>query len=477
MARPEIYTPEEKDSFLECLRAKFLDSNELQKKDIVAFAEAESKPFPNFIFNDPRRKLSHGQYYIGEILETTVPAADNDIPSVTADEISLPEAKAGYFIPDEDPTYIPFGFYENLKKIVTSGIFYPVYITGLSGNGKTLMVLQVCHALGREVIRVNITKDTDVFDLFGNYELVNGTTYWRDGPVLTAMKRGAVLLLDEIDYGTERILCLQGVLEGRSHLDKKRNVLVKPAPGFNIIATANTKGKGDNTGRFIGANIMNEAFLERFPLTVEQKYPDSEVETKIIMRNLEDLGIPDSPEIQQMTTDLVNWANQIRNTHENEGFEDVITTRRVVTIIRTYSIFRDFDVAMNLCIGRFDSDIKAALMDQFKKMRGGATVIPVKQKDDKISVSTVAAGSYRGVVPTRCHNDYQGIASKMSKNYRSRVIINEDNGLLVVVSHKYVTTAPMTDIPSVVNDSIRAQSKIIELLDLNLTAYEKSQKP
>ena len=276
-------------------------------------------------------------------------------------------------IPEKDKTYVPFGFYNSLKKIIESRIFYPVYITGLSGNGKTLMVDQICANLGREMVRVNITKETDETDLIGSYELIDGNTVRREGPVVTAMRKGAILLLDETDYGSERLLCLQPILEGKPYLDKKTGELITPAPGFNIIATANTKGQGSDNGRFIGANTLNEAFLERFAITVEQEYPTPEVEKQIVLRNFSMLGINDT----NFAENLVSWAEIVRKTFTDGGVNDVISTRRLVHISKAYSIFKNRMTAIELCLNRFEADTKREFMDLYTKVDADAQAVPI----------------------------------------------------------------------------------------------------
>ena len=267
-------------------------------------------------------------------------------------------------IPDLFPNYVPFGHFKDVVTIVESRMFYPVFITGLSGNGKTLMVEQACAKAKRECFRVPISKLTDEEDLIGGFRLVDGETVWFDGPVPEAMRRGALLLLDEADQGTENLMCLQGVLEGKPLLLKKINEIVKPAAGFNIIATANTKGKGDEAGRFIGANIMNEAFLDRFPITLEQEYPSVAVETKIMRKELSSRGVADD----EFAAKLVNWADIIRKTFYEGGVDELIATRRLVHIVGAYAMFRDKMKAITLGLSRFDDETKASFLDLYTKV-------------------------------------------------------------------------------------------------------------
>ena len=263
------------------------------------------------------------------------------------------------YVPDKDSSYVPFGNFTSLKKIVQSKKFYPTFITGLSGNGKTLSVEQVCANLGRELIRVNITIETDEDDLIGGFRLVDGSTVWHNGPVVEALQRGAILLLDEIDLASNKILCLQSILEGKGVFLKKTGKYVKPALGFNVVATANTKGKGSDDGRFIGTNVLNEAFLERFPVTFEQDYPSATVEQKILTNVGCDL---------QFSENLVKWAGVIRKTFFDGGVDEVITTRRLVHIAQAYQIFGDRLVAITNCVNRFDDDTKESFLDLYTKV-------------------------------------------------------------------------------------------------------------
>ena len=266
------------------------------------------------------------------------------------------------YIPEKDDSYVQFGNYSSVRKVIQSNSFYPVFITGLSGNGKTMSVEQACAATKRELIRVNITIETDEDDLIGGFRLVNGDTVWHNGPVIEALERGAVLLLDEIDLASNKILCLQSVLEGKGIFLKKIGRYVKPTKGFNVIATANTKGKGSDDGRFVGTNILNEAFLERFPVTFEQDYPTASVEEKI----LREIGCDTI-----FAENLVKWAGVIRKTFFDGGVDEVITTRRLVHISQAMEIFNDRLTAINMCINRFDDDTKQSFLDLYTKVDAG----------------------------------------------------------------------------------------------------------
>jgi len=287
--------------------------------------------------------------------------------NLTAQEIQqayeAPSAiSSANYIPEKDDSYVQFGNFSSVRKVVQSRQFYPIFITGLSGNGKTMSVEQACAAAKRELIRVNITIETDEDDLIGGFRLVNGDTVWHNGPVIEALERGAVLLLDEIDLASNKILCLQSVLEGKGVFLKKIGKYVKPAQGFNVIATANTKGKGSDDGRFVGTNILNEAFLERFPVTFEQDYPTATVETKI----LQNAGADD-----QFADNLVKWAGVIRKTFFDGGIDEVITTRRLVHIVQAYQIFGDRLDAITKCVNRFDDDTKQSFLDLYTKVDAG----------------------------------------------------------------------------------------------------------
>ena len=267
-------------------------------------------------------------------------------------------------IPEKDETFVKFGPFTDLKKVIQSKLFYPTFITGLSGNGKTFSVEQACAQLGRELIRVNITIETDEDDLIGGFRLVDGATVWHNGPVVEALERGSVLLLDEVDLASNKILCLQSILEGKGVFLKKIGRYVRPSSGFNIIATANTKGKGSDDGRFIGTNVLNEAFLERFPVTFEQDYPSPSSEEKILLNVAESIGVQDKDFCKR----LVDWADIIRKTFYDGGVEEIISTRRLVHILRAYSIFGNKEKAMKVCVNRFDEETKQSFIELYDKV-------------------------------------------------------------------------------------------------------------
>jgi len=282
----------------------------------------------------------------------------------------------GNIVPKKDPVFVSFGNYPDVKSIIKSGMFYPVFITGLSGNGKTMGVTQACAENKKELIRVNITIETDEDDLLGGYRLKDGQTVWQNGPVIEAMERGAVLLLDEIDLASNKIMCLQPILEGSGVFVKKINKFVKPAQGFNVIATANTKGQGSDDGKFIGTNVLNEAFLERFPITFEQSYPKPAVEEKILINTLKKSGKSD----KEFCKKLVTWADVIRKTYFDGGVDEIISTRRLVHIIQAYAIFAKKMKAIEVCTNRFDDDTKNSFMELYSKVDAGASAEQIAEQ-------------------------------------------------------------------------------------------------
>jgi len=290
-------------------------------------------------------------------LEVTTKAVENIEKSFSAPAVE-PQVQQN-LVPEIDDTFVKFGPFNDLKKIIQSKLFYPTFITGLSGNGKTFGVEQACASLKRELIRVNITIETDEDDLIGGFRLVNGATVWHDGPVIQALNRGAILLLDEIDLASNKILCLQSILEGNGVFLKKIGKFVRPQRGFNVIATANTKGKGSDDGRFIGTNVLNEAFLERFPVTFEQSYPSVKTEEKILNLLCDD---------KEFCKRLVDWGDIIRKTFYDGGIEEIISTRRLVHIIRAYAIFKNKAKAIEVCVNRFDDETKQAFMELYDKV-------------------------------------------------------------------------------------------------------------
>ena len=285
----------------------------------------------------------------------------------------------GDIVPKKDPIFVSFGNYPDVKQIVKSNQFYPVFITGLSGNGKTMGVTQACAELKKELIRVNITIETDEDDLLGGYRLKDGQTVWQNGPVIEAMERGAVLLLDEVDLASNKIMCLQPILEGSGVFVKKINKFVKPKDGFNVIATANTKGQGSEDGKFIGTNVLNEAFLERFPITFEQSYPSMKIEKKILTNTLKAAGKTDDKFIDKLTT----WADVIRKTYFDGGVDEIISTRRLVHITQAFAIFDNKMKAIQMCTNRFDDDTKNSFVELYTKVDAGANAESIMEDQKK----------------------------------------------------------------------------------------------
>jgi len=313
-------------------------------------------------------------------------SADETVENTTDTKIS-DESKAAYIVssltdnvvPTKDKDFVNFGNFADVKNIITSKKFYPVFITGLSGNGKTLAVTQACAVAKRELIRVNITIETDEDDLLGGYRLKDGQTIWQNGPVIEAMERGAVLLLDEIDLASNKIMCLQPILEGSGIYVKKINKFVKPKIGFNVVATANTKGQGSDDGKFIGTNVLNEAFLERFPVTFEQEYPGNKTEIKIVATKLKSAGKSDD----KFATNLVTWADVIRKTFKDGGVDEIISTRRLVHIAEAYAIFKNKMKAIEVCTNRFDESTKTSFVDLYTKVDSGASAEQILEDKKK----------------------------------------------------------------------------------------------
>ena len=396
---------EKKQAFLDACMDKFdADSNGDHILTIDQLKDVAStfgmKYAPQWIVKNPANKVGKGLFKLpalGEVVSVhasrLVQAAEQYEPAPQTQKIENTETKTeaayvvssltGNIVPEKDPNFVTFGDYSSVKSIIASKKFYPIFITGLSGNGKTLGVTQACAEKKREMIRVNITIETDEDDLLGGYRLRDGQTVWQNGPVIEAMERGAVLLLDEIDLASNKIMCLQPILEGNGVFVKKINKFVKPALGFTVVATANTKGKGSEDGQFIGTNVLNEAFLERFPITFEQKYPSVKIETKIISKMLETENAKDD----EYATNLVNWADIIRKTYSEGGVDEIISTRRLVHIAKAYSIFRNKLKAVEVCTNRFDDDTKQSFIDLYTKIDSGVNPeeLMSKESDEPIA--------------------------------------------------------------------------------------------
>jgi cobaltochelatase CobS len=323
--------------------------------------------------NIEQMPVNHRDNFFGEDVATPVKVPDI---AMAPSAIGVMDQQDSY-VPEKFDGYVSWGNFNTVKDVVKSGIFYPMFITGLSGNGKTLMVKEVCAKLKREYVRANITVETDEDDLIGGFRLLNGETVWHDGPVVTAMKRGAVLLLDEIDLASNKIMALQPVLEGSSIYLKKIGKWVHPSEGFTIIATANTKGQGSDDGRFIGTNVLNEAFLERFPVTIEQSYPTVAMERKILNNEFGKHGLED----EKFSENLVKWADVIRKTFYEGGCDEIVSTRRLVHIVGAYSIFKDKVKAIELTVNRFDLETKESFIDLYGKIDAGVDVSTLNQEE------------------------------------------------------------------------------------------------
>ena len=358
-------------------------SETVTRAQINALVKKKVIKNPSWLKSD-KYKVGRGVYKLP--LNDNEETADNNV--VESPKVEKTESKAAYIvssltenvIPDKDKDFVNFGNFSDIRYIITSKKFYPVFITGLSGNGKTLAVTQSCAVAKREMIRVNISIETDEDDLLGGYRLRDGQTVWQNGPVIEAMNRGAVLLLDEIDLASNKIMCLQPILEGSGIYVKKINKWVKPKFGFNVVATANTKGQGSEDGKFIGTNVLNEAFLERFPVTFEQEYPAAKTEEKIVATKLKSAGKSDV----KFAKNLVTWADVIRRTYFDGGVDEIISTRRLVHIAEAYGIFKNKMKAISVCTNRFDEDVKTSFVDLYSKVDSGASVDEIlKQKKDE----------------------------------------------------------------------------------------------
>ena len=364
------------------LAKRYPDQTQFRKNAIVEVGESfgySGKDWDPIMTKQNRVKI--GTYELAGLIEPLreVAIANNvvQMPQAAAQMQSIVNEEKTYA--SVDKTFVPWGAFSDIVKIVKSNMFYPTYISGLSGNGKTFMVEQACAKVGKEFIRVQINPETDEDDLLGGFRLINGETVFSKGPVLKAMENGAILLLDEIDRATNKIMCLQGILEGKPVLVKKTGEVVQPAEGFNVIATANTKGKGSEDGRFTAASIIDDAFLERFTISVDQQFPSLNIEKKIVLKHMAKFDAIDSDFAEK----LVVWADIIRKTFYDDGVDEVISTRRLCHIVQTFSIFNKRDKAIDLCISRFDNDTKEAFLDLYSKV--DADEIQAQPEDTNVS--------------------------------------------------------------------------------------------
>ncbi len=388
------------------------DLSSMDKHDLQSVATSADMKFPHWITRVPTYKVDRGLWSVPVDGAPAIKAvADSSVgvdkapdpitittkttaPAVVAPVVEMAKGANGIgqsHVPEKDLLFVPFGSFADMVSILKSEMFYPVFVTGLSGNGKTLMIDQACAKANRALYRVNITIETDEDDLLGGFRLVDGETVWFDGPVVEAMRTGSVLLLDEVDLASTKIMCLQPILEGKGVFLKKINEYVECQPGFNIVATANTKGKGDESGNFIGAGVLNEAFLERFPITVEQEYPATPIEKKILGKVFDSLSISDNEFIEK----LVNWADIIRKTYLEGAIDELITTRRLVHISNAYAIFNmDRMKAIEMCVNRFDDETKTAMVDLYTKVDGGVDPNATDEEvGPVVEVSTDADGN------------------------------------------------------------------------------------
>ena len=356
-------------AFVEAATEVFGAGAIINRDQIDKVVNEKGLSYPYWFVSRPAYRAGRGQYKLPmtEVKSqvnspTPIEVTETETVELAAQVLAFKQPKlideSEPSIPDIFPDYVPFGFYKDLNKIIGSKQFYPVFVTGLSGNGKTLMVEQVCATLKRECIRVNISIETDESDLLGGPTLVDGNVVNRDGPVILAMKRGAVLLIDEVDRGSNKLMCLQGILEGKPYFNKKNGEMVYPANGFNVVATANTKGRGSDEGKYL-SQILDDAFLERFPITVEQEYPDVRTEKKILSPLIED---------KEFVELLVQWADVIRKSFDENAVDEIISTRRLVHIAKAYTIFGDRMKAIELCVARFDTETKMSFLDLYTKI-------------------------------------------------------------------------------------------------------------
>ena len=379
--------------FLDAAAEQFPNQVEFSKSTVKKICATAGIPKPSWLFRNPQFKAGYGTYSIESVVPEnyTQPVPVQAVQTV--ETVPVPTSTVGVNVLDENisvipsimDNYVPFGHFKDLKSILKSGIFFPVFITGLSGNGKTLMVEQICAKLKKELFRVNITIETDEDDLIGSNTLINGNIVFKEGPVLKAMRKGAVLLLDEVDLASNKIMCLQSILEGGGYLIKKTGEFVKPADGFTVVATANTKGKGSEDGRFIGTNILNEAFLERFAICLEQEYPPVTTEKKIVKGDFAILGVNDD----DFADKLVDWADVIRKSFYEGAVDEVISTRRLVHIAKAYSMFNDKLKSIEVCLARFDEDTKASFLDLYTKVDEGVNPLGDELESDTVQEENI----------------------------------------------------------------------------------------
>ena len=360
-----------KQLFVDTASEMFGVGSTISKKQIIEASKKAGVPVAGWFRKSC--KVGYNQFELPTSGEETVPTTITTTPTESSSAVVnlvATNMEKQNLVPALFEGFVPWGHFSTIKQIVKSGLFYPVFVTGLSGNGKTLMIEQIHADMKQELIRVNITIETDEDDLLGGFRLVNGETKFVPGPVIEAMERGCTLLLDECDLGSNKLMALQPVLEGKGVYLKKVNKWITPKLGFNVMATANTKGKGSEDGRFIGTNVLNEAFLERFAITIEQPYATATTEKKIIVGSMKKYGAVD----EEFATNLVTWAEVIRKTFYDGGVDEVISTRRLDHIVKAFAIFKDKMKSIELCVARFDDDTKESFMDLYSKIDAGVDV-------------------------------------------------------------------------------------------------------
>ena len=374
-----MYFSPQKQKFIDSATEMFGAGSVLTNQQVVDASKSASIPKAGWF--KKQFKIGYNQFKLpGE----TAPSTIINTPTENTASMSLiaTNMEKQNLVPSTFEGFVPWGHFKDIKQIVKSGLFYPIFVTGLSGNGKTLMIEQVHADMNKELIRVNITIETDEDDLLGGFRLVNGETKFVPGPVIEAMEKGCTLLLDECDLGSNKLMCLQPVLEGKGVYLKKVNKWITPKDGFNVMATANTKGKGSEDGRFIGTNILNEAFLERFAVTIEQPYAAASVEKKIVLGSMKKYGTVD----EDFATNLVTWSEVIRKTFYDGGVDELISTRRLDHIVKAFAIFKDKMKSIEMCVARFDDDTKESFMDLYTKIDAG--VNPLEETTEIPTVET-----------------------------------------------------------------------------------------
>jgi MoxR-like ATPase len=377
------------------LAAKFIDRLQFTPADVLGVvSDLGLRPANGYNYMKEFPRVRRGLYDMSAAvlpLRSSVKESAISLPqeegvevvNVTKKKVAATIQQSSSYVPSKDETYVAWGSHTDVKKIIASDKFYPIYIEGLSGNGKSMMVEQSCAQDNKQYVRVQVNPATDEDDLIGGFRLVDGQTEWFDGPVISAMRKGAKLLLDEIDRGTNKIMCLQGIMEGKPYLIKKTGEVVVPAKGFNILATGNTKGRGSEDGRFVAAGIIDEAFLERFPATIEQGYPNASIEKKILLKHMQKFGAIDADFAEK----LVSWAETIRKTFDDGGIDEVISTRRLCHIVETYAIFEDRTKSISMCINRFDADVKTAFVDLYNAVDSNIGSSPVSDNEEVVDAN------------------------------------------------------------------------------------------